>query len=332
MKGKDLINKIVRVDMPDIEQVRENCHNQAMRQSTSVEYSHYPVRRRGLVVVAAVVMLLVVSTTALAALGGFEGFIQRVNPRFGEVADPIMVYSEDEGVRITLLGAQKFEYMVILYLSVSDMTEENRLTDMHFVIADINIEDIAAMAPSGSAGLAKSLNRLYFDESSNTLYQEIIITAGEAFIDPLRFSINAIYPGYDIRALEDKVIHGYWPFSVYSGDNAHQIVVITEAIRLDDYHIIELLTLTPIGLQAMGSMSNPATLDSENYFVQIEIFRSDIGVYVDTADGLRPISNNFGEGGSDGNRFDIKWQADTPIDVLAVTAIIIGDIRIPVSY
>jgi len=32
MKGKDLINKIVRVDMPDIEQVRENCHRQATTQ------------------------------------------------------------------------------------------------------------------------------------------------------------------------------------------------------------------------------------------------------------------------------------------------------------
>jgi len=32
MKGKDLINKIVRVDMPDIEQVRENCHRQTMTQ------------------------------------------------------------------------------------------------------------------------------------------------------------------------------------------------------------------------------------------------------------------------------------------------------------
>ena len=32
MKGKDLIDKVVRVDMPDIEQVRENCHRQAATQ------------------------------------------------------------------------------------------------------------------------------------------------------------------------------------------------------------------------------------------------------------------------------------------------------------
>ena len=32
MKGKDLINKIVRVDMPDTEQVRENCHRQTAKQ------------------------------------------------------------------------------------------------------------------------------------------------------------------------------------------------------------------------------------------------------------------------------------------------------------
>ena len=55
MKGKDLINDVVRVDMPDTEQVREECHRQAIYQNRREKRSiHRPV-----FAVAAAAVLLV---------------------------------------------------------------------------------------------------------------------------------------------------------------------------------------------------------------------------------------------------------------------------------
>jgi len=329
MKIKDIACEIARRKMPDLENVRENCHNQVQQQSELEAYRHHLSRLKQLVTVVVVAVLLLVSTTAMAAIGGFEWFTQRVNPRFGEVAEPIMLYAEDEGIRITLLGAQKFDYKAVFYLSISDVTGENRLTDMHFVVLDI--DDIDA-----SIRMHRS-NNLYFDEYSNTVYQEIIITVGRAFIEPFRVTIDSIFCGSyiegheNIDVLMDEVIHGYWSFLVCTSDNAHKTVTLTESIQLDDYHVTEFVTLTPFGLHAMGSRLEPAAWASDN-FTRIDIIWSHADVYVETADGLMSISDNIGEGGSDGKRFFMNWYAESPIDVFAVTAIIIGDIRIPISY
>ena len=61
MNGKDLINNIVRVDMPDIEQVRENCHRQAAaKQQSEKRLIHRPAFVP--VTVAALVVCLIVGS------------------------------------------------------------------------------------------------------------------------------------------------------------------------------------------------------------------------------------------------------------------------------
>jgi len=60
MKGKDLINKVIRVDVPDMEQVRVNCHQSAMSQSQ-------PVKRLRWSVAAVIAACFLFATAAYAA-------------------------------------------------------------------------------------------------------------------------------------------------------------------------------------------------------------------------------------------------------------------------
>ncbi|MCL2396930.1 MAG: hypothetical protein FWC93_02580 [Defluviitaleaceae bacterium] len=62
MKGKEIINNIVREKMPDVEQVREACHARALEQIK-------PARRLRWSAVAAVVVLCLVFSTAAYAVG-----------------------------------------------------------------------------------------------------------------------------------------------------------------------------------------------------------------------------------------------------------------------
>ncbi|MCL2437240.1 MAG: hypothetical protein FWD00_04290, partial [Clostridiales bacterium] len=79
--------------------------------------------------VAAMVTILTLSTTAFAALVGFDWFVERIDPPFAEVVEPVMMYSEDQGIRMTVLGAQTFDNMAIVYLSLQDVSGEDRLTE-----------------------------------------------------------------------------------------------------------------------------------------------------------------------------------------------------------
>jgi len=59
MKGKDLINKVIRVDVPDMEQVRKDCHRKAMSQLQ-------PIKRLRWSVAAVVAACFLFATAAYA--------------------------------------------------------------------------------------------------------------------------------------------------------------------------------------------------------------------------------------------------------------------------
>ena len=85
------------------------------------------IRRGGRLLIAALV-LLVASTAALAVgLGGFDWFIERFNPPFAELIEPSGVYAEDQGIRMTVIGAQESSGMGIVYLTVQDVSGTGRL-------------------------------------------------------------------------------------------------------------------------------------------------------------------------------------------------------------
>jgi hypothetical protein len=335
MKGHEIISHIIREEG---ERVREECHRRFASQEARPRNT---VRlKRVFPVAAAIAMLFALSATAFASIGGFDRFIQRFNPSFAGVVEPVMAYSEDEGFRITVIGAQSFENMAIVYLSVQELTDENRLSqDMDWWPGlSIHVEGL-------SGGIRQSL--LYFDDISKTAYLEISITANEEIPSPMTLAIDrfTLYPA--------KAVTGSWVMGAYVGDAAGQyIVAIAHMFNLYDVLAIERLVLTPLGLSMHGTFGAPGSDCWQS------LFAPQRDVYVETPGGLIPlIASGVGVNYAsptpygleaavndtprnvtiakiiewyDDIRVSIHWQSASPIDVGDVTAIVVDGIRIPV--
>jgi len=358
MKGHEIINDIVREEVPDIEKVRENCHKmfelQTERQARST------VRFRRLATVAAAIVLLVaLSATALAAMGGFDWFMQRFNPDFASVVEPVMVYVEDDGIRITVIGAQTFDNMSVVYLSVQEMTDEDRINS--------NIGWWPGLIVSPGVGGSVVEELLYIDETSGTVYLEVRINSDEILPEPLALRVDRI-------SFEDNgelvSIVGNWELAVYTSDVASQnIVNLLYEVRLYDVLVTESFTLTPLGLSLTGRFGEPSS------FVATDIANvAHREAYLETSYGLIPLvgggvgitsygslldeeamieilaKNIVADADNEEDfifnrpppedtvaelmelweniRVDIRWDAETPINVTEVIAIIIDDQRI----
>lgn len=163
-----------------------------------------PRRVRWAISAAAAIALsavLVVTATA-AALGGFDWFIEKFNPSFGEIVEPVEVYCEDQGIRMEVIGAQKYENMAIVYLSLRDISGQNRLTertdfrDGFSVTMNPRAQGAAGQADEViAAGVAWKQKLLYFDQKTNTVYYEFNITAdsNSPLSDPLELGSFLIY-------------------------------------------------------------------------------------------------------------------------------------------
>jgi hypothetical protein len=354
MKGHEIMNHIVRDEMPDFEKVRSNCH----RQAASYELKNTTGLKRFVPVAAALVMLFAVSTTVFAAVGGFDWFVQRFNPRFANVVEPVMVYSENEGIRMTVIGAQRFKGMAIVYLSVAELTDANRLpADMDWW-PGLHLFYIEEM---GSGSINQDL--LYFDVASNTAYLEIRLTTNEDIPNPFTLVVDslAFYPA--------EPIAGNWRLTAYTGDTAmRNIAVVAHEFMLCDVILIERMILTPLGLAMEGTFAVPS---DDDYFAPFDTRQE---VYAETSDGLVLLvaagsSMGFGPIMRDGEylpinpltrpggttvidgvitrtpwdaeattaaelmkmtgdiRVTLNWETQAPIDVSDVTAIIIDGKR-----
>ncbi|MDR1540540.1 MAG: hypothetical protein LBU32_21580 [Clostridiales bacterium] len=159
----------------------------------------------------AISAVLVVSTTAVAAtLGGFDWFIERFNPSFSEIIEQVEVSCEDQGIRMEVIGAQKYKNKAIVYFSLQDISGQNRLTNQTdfrdgFSVT-MNSPETSGQVEVIAAGFSWVQNLLYFDEETNTLYYEFNITAdaGSPLSDPLELGSFLIY--FDERKYENEPV------------------------------------------------------------------------------------------------------------------------------
>lgn len=180
-------------------QVRGRLHRESSR-AAAPRRVRWP--RSAAAVIAMSAVLVVSATAVAAALGGFDWFIERFNPSFGEIIEPVEVSCEDQGIRMEVIGAQKYENKAIVYLSLQDISGQNRLTeqadfrDGFSVTIDRRQPKTGGQTDEVSAGgFSWKQNLLYFDKGTNTLYYEFNITADSdsPMSDPLELSSFLIY-------------------------------------------------------------------------------------------------------------------------------------------
>ena len=190
MNGKELINHIVREEMPDFDRVRARCLNSPAKQKV-IRLKLIPAATAA---VAAVLILTV--TVAAVVMGGFDAFISRLNPTFGEIVLPVEMYVVDNDIRLEIIGAQTFGNQVIAYISVRDISGQNRITESVFFNLSKTrlymLDETGNELGSGFGAVIPEL--LHFDDITNTAYFELIFFGepGTTISDTLRIHIGEI--------------------------------------------------------------------------------------------------------------------------------------------
>ena len=152
---------------------------------------------------AAVAVLLVTVTAAAAVMGGFDGFINRFNPAFGEVVVPLELYVIDNDIRMEVIGAQTFGGHIIAYISMQDVSGKNRIGrgaafhwGLNFFMLDPDGEKML-----GHYGMISGSRMLHFDEETNTAFFEISSwRGGGAVSDKISFVADEFV--LDVEAYE----------------------------------------------------------------------------------------------------------------------------------
>lgn len=171
--------------------------------------ARWPISAAAAVAMSAVLVV----TGAAATLGGFDWFIQKFNPSFGEIVEPVEAYCEDQGIRMEVIGAQKYGSRAIVYLSLQDVSGHNRLTeqtdfrDGFSVKMKRQTQETAGQEDEiAEAGYGYGQKLIYFDEETNTVYYEFNITAdsGSPLSDPLELGSFLIY--LDKREYENEPV------------------------------------------------------------------------------------------------------------------------------
>ena len=267
---------------------------------------------RLIITAASVMILIVVSGTAYASGGGLEMFLSRFNPDFGAFAIAPLepAYAVDQGIRIEVVGAQQIGGVVLLYVSMQDISGDGRITSYHLPDFELIID-----GQMRSGGRSK---RLSFDKSTNTSYFEIMINGelGMTRADSLELVVSGIMD-LEHSGQMQWLAHGHWQMMVNTSDIGIEPIVWTDIQAGDIY--IEYMSLTPFGLQAAGGgwASDWPMLDA----VQIEMSSRWRNV--------RP--NGAGGGFSPDGEFEAFWNVASPIDLEAVEAVVFRGVRIPVD-
>lgn len=200
----------IDVDSSDIvEQVKDRLHTEPL-QITRKSSKGWT---RPIAIAAMLSVALVVTATA-AALGNFDWLMEKINPSFGNIVEPVGIHSEDQGIRMEVIGAQKYDNRAIVYLSIQDITGQNRLTEKTEFRDGLSVKTNIWKQGTNSgkddtielSSISWRQKMLYFDEDTNTIYYEFNIAAdpNTSLADPLELGSFLIY--FNERNYKDEPI------------------------------------------------------------------------------------------------------------------------------
>ena len=259
----------------------------------------------------AAALFLLTSTAIFATSGGLEQFLARFNPNFGEfaIAPLYPAYAESEGVRIEAVGAQQIDHIVLVYVAVTDISGENRLTRHMRPDLEIYVDGQIMNGPRRS-------QLLNFDNATNTAYFEMLIV-GEVGM-PKAYTIGLTAGA--IQCFEHSgpvvtVVEGNWQVAVNSSDLGI-IPIVWSYVEVDGLQINR-MSLSPFGVQIDGYHSHERGHGFPFPDVRVEF-----------ENRLFNTRLSGGGGGAGDNFFSFFLFADAPIDLENVTAVIINGERI----
>ncbi|RRD94873.1 hypothetical protein EII17_06565 [Clostridiales bacterium COT073_COT-073] len=295
-KNEKIIQSALSQITVDSSQIKDNVKNQLKVNALSDFSETSPYYSRKKIIAAALILFLILGSTVTAAkLGSFGWLMETINPRYREVVEPVEAFSEDNDIRLEIIGAQKYENTAVVYLSLQDISGQKRLTEKSDFSDTLNVattfpKKTSSLKEEVSSSISVGKKLLFFDAENNKLYYEFYISA------------DGYSPLTDNLQISAKVIN--FDYQPYEGEIPLQSLKLEEnaPIRIDGKHIISAawsnedpgneLWALPLG--------NPERLTDERGDLKL----SNIGI-IDGQLHLQTLSPFQGEFGSKFHSFDL---------------------------
>ena len=148
---------------------------------------------------AALAVLLMAGTAVTAVMDGFDGFMKRAGPAFGELANPVGLYTVYDGIRMEVIGARNFGSHAIAFVSLQDISGANRINKDGLKYRSVFIEALDAQGngigeKDTMLGGVFEAGLIYFDETANKAFYEVRLWNGDivAAAHKIRVGLRAI--------------------------------------------------------------------------------------------------------------------------------------------
>jgi len=260
---------------------------------------------------AAILIFGFLSVATVYAAGDGWAFLQNIFSPFAEIAvvPTGRVYAEDQGIRIEILGAEEIDGMVLLFLSVQDVSGKHDFNSM------------VSPFPSFTTEISSSQHRINFDAATKTHYFQVLLRMEENVpnLQTLNLGITNLWNGDGGFRL-----YGDWSFAINLSDTIHPRITLENiefSINDIDFNL-EYLRVNPLAIHINGIVASDALWRFEWLLpIHVEVGLEEI------------IGGMMSSWRSDSyeNFVDATINPAMPIDVENVTAIIINGVRIPVS-
>jgi len=204
MKNRDINEEKIyemfkQIDV-DTSRVSQGVKEQLNKPDTNKKVKNNRPWVRSTVAVMALFIFLGGGAVAAGVVGNFSWFMDSFKPDYSEIVEPVEAYMEDQGIKMEVIGAKKYDNRAIVYLSLQDTTGQNRLTERTnfqdgFSVKTSQRSKVKKGRDTLASGISWSEDVVYFDEDSNTIYYEFNITTDLAtpFTEKLQIGSSRIY-------------------------------------------------------------------------------------------------------------------------------------------
>lgn len=178
---KNSLLQIEALDVPNLESGVFSRLDQEIKPS-GVLY------KKPLTVVAYTLIAIVLMTGSVMAVtnSSFADLLEKLNPSFGQILEPVQQISIDQGIKMEVVGAASYDNMAMAYISLQDL-EGDRINEETGFYEHIRVKGCDSF----------SLAMADFDPETKTATYLVEATTSQGFGDQLIFETKRIYYGID---------------------------------------------------------------------------------------------------------------------------------------
>lgn len=249
------------VSAPDMDKLREDV---AKRLAAERPAQKRPRRFGKTLLIAAAAAALLSVTALAAAFGGFDWLRDEVEPEFIDAVEPVEQSVTDEGIRFSVIAAQKFEDTALVYFSMTDVNGLGRITEESSLVLSGNF-------------INNNVSLVYYDADKQTAvyegrfgtFESIGVTAifnNQYMIEPTQIDANLLDKYLNGERIGESEFTNFqttpdeWLTPGYVADIPGMDGAYVSAIG-DNGRMLAVQYCTPIGYDGGASIDYSTVLD-----------------------------------------------------------------------